>query len=120
MTSSSNTTFHSIDSKVSHTVHDIMMKYDQDLIVNRLQLNQNYPNPFNSSTTIEYDIPHDSFVRLELYDILGRRVKTVVNEMQLVGRYTVSLDAGNLSSGVYLYRLQAGRDVQTNKMTLVK
>lgn len=81
---------------------------------------QNYPNPFNPSTTITYDVAKESNVKLEVYDLLGRKVQELVNERQEVNSYTVFFDASGLSSGVYIYRLKAGGKVFTKKMTLIK
>jgi len=90
-------------------------------------LEQNYPNPFNPSTTIQYQLPTASDVRLEVYDLLGRKVMTLVNAKQMAGTYSVQFNAAALASGVYFYRLQAGATnsasapfVQTKKMILVK
>lgn len=68
-------------------------------------LYQNYPNPFNSYTTIRYELPEASFVSLIVYDVLGREVKRVLNEEKEAGKYSVQINAGDLSSGVYLYRI---------------
>jgi hypothetical protein len=81
---------------------------------------QNYPNPFNPTTTISYQLPVASQVSLKVYDVLGREVMTLVNGKQEAGVYNLSLNASNLSSGVYFYRLQSGNFVQTKKMMLVK
>lgn len=83
-------------------------------------LDQNYPNPFNPGTVITYSVPEQSHIRLSVYDVLGREVSVLVNEQQAPGRYQVSWDAGNLSSGVYMYRLEAPGMVITRQMTLVK
>ena len=83
-------------------------------------LNQNYPNPFNPSTTIEYDLPAASQVKLSVYDILGREVSLLVNEKKNAGVHEVKFDGGGLSSGVYLYKIQAGDFVQTRKSLLVR
>ncbi len=84
------------------------------------ELKQNYPNPFNPTTNIEYQIPNREFVSLRVFDILGREVKTLVNEQQSSGTHHVEFDASNLSSGVYLYRLKAGEFIQQQKMLLIK
>jgi hypothetical protein len=81
---------------------------------------QNYPNPFNPSTTIKYELPEASVVRLNVYDMLGREVSVVVNERRDAGVHQVKFDGSGLSSGVYLYSLQAGTFVQTRKLLLLQ
>lgn len=83
-------------------------------------LEQNFPNPFNPSTSISFSIPTDSKVTLEVYDVLGKAVKSLVNENKAAGSYTVTFDASNLSSGVYFYRLSAGENTLLKKMNLIK
>lgn len=83
-------------------------------------LNQNYPNPFNPATTIQYSIVSAQQVSLKVYDLLGREVAALVNERQAAGVYEAKFDASKLSSGMYLYRLQAGSNVETRKMMLTK
>ncbi len=83
-------------------------------------LEQNYPNPFNPSTTIRYQLPAAGEVKLEVYDVLGKKVATLVNERQAAGVYQALWNASGLASGVYFYRLQAGNFVATKKMMLVK
>jgi hypothetical protein len=87
---------------------------------NRFRLEQNYPNPFNPTTEIRYQVSRLSDVRLEVFDMLGRNVSTLVNQPQAAGMYQVMLNASHLSSGVYFYRLQAGQDVEIKKMLLCK
>jgi hypothetical protein len=83
-------------------------------------LHQNYPNPFNPSTTIGYDLPKSGRVVLKVYDILGREVRTLVNEEQPAGRYSVRFDAADLPSGVYFYRLEAGDLVASKRLIIIK
>ncbi|MDP2039233.1 MAG: T9SS type A sorting domain-containing protein [Ignavibacteria bacterium] len=101
-----------------------------DAIPNKYSLSQNYPNPFNPETTISYKVQAASNVSLKIYDVLGREVATLVNEYQLAGNYNCKLriENGELPSGVYFYRLQAGDPshrsgqgfVQTKKMVVLK
>lgn len=93
---------------------------DDLLIPREIQLHQNYPNPFNPTTQIRYDIPNQAQVRIEVYNTLGRRVATLVNESKSAGQYVTSFDAYGLSSGIYIYRLQAGSFIQTRQMMLIK
>ena len=83
-------------------------------------LSQNYPNPFNPSTEIHYSLPRKTQVTLDVFDIQGRHVHALVNEAQSPGRYTVTFDAGDFSSGIYYYRLTAGSFVDVKKMILLK
>jgi hypothetical protein len=83
-------------------------------------LHQNYPNPFNPTTTINYQIPELSFVTLKVFDVLGSKVATLVNEEKAAGTYDIELNAVNLPSGIYFYKLQAGDFVETKKMVLMK
>jgi subtilisin family serine protease len=83
-------------------------------------LSQNYPNPFNPVTVIRYELPEASAVKLQVFDMLGRVVATVVNERREAGIYEAVFNASGLSSGTYFYRLQAGTFVETKKMMLVK
>ncbi len=84
------------------------------------ELYQNYPNPFNPSTNIKYSIVRTAKVTLQVYDILGRLVRTLVNNVQSPGQYTVSFDAGNLASGIYFYRINTGNFTATKKLMLIK
>ena len=105
---------------------------DNSRIPNRFMLYQNYPNPFNPTTIIKYSIPSSPLpfgkglgVRLVVYDILGKEVATLVNENQQPGNYEVTFNALsnegiNLASGVYFYRLQAGKFSETKKLILLK
>ena len=83
-------------------------------------LSQNYPNPFNPSTKINFDIPANTLVILKVYDITGNEVKTLVNEQRNAGSYSVNFSGADLSSGVYIYRLQAGQFTASKRMTFIK
>jgi len=83
-------------------------------------LDQNYPNPFNPVTLIRYHLPEDADVRLDIYTVLGKRVATLVESRRQAGSHEISFDATHLSSGVYIYRLEAGEFTRTRKMMLVK
>ena len=86
----------------------------------KFSLSQNYPNPFNPSTKINYDVPFDSRVELVVFDMTGKEIAKVVNELKTAGYYTVTFNSSNLPSGVYFYKLIAGNHVETKKMTFVK
>ena len=93
---------------------------DKSQQVVNYQLRQNYPNPFNPSTTISYQILSKSYVEIELYNILGERVKTLFSGDREAGNYTVNLDGSDLPSGVYYYRLVTEDFVDTKKCLLLK
>lgn len=86
----------------------------------KFKLSQNYPNPFNATTTIEYDLPEAAWVRISIYNILGHKIVTPVNEKKQAGRHQVVWNASDRSSGVYFYRLQAGNKEETRRMVLLK
>ncbi|MCB0753535.1 MAG: T9SS type A sorting domain-containing protein, partial [Ignavibacteriae bacterium] len=88
---------------------------------------QNYPNPFNPTTTINFSIPEINKVGqsnnntvLKVYDILGKEIATLVNEIKAPGNYQVQFDATSLTSGIYFYRLKSGEFLETKKMILLK
>lgn len=91
-----------------------------DEIPEQFILKQNYPNPFNPTTQIQYSISRPSNVTLDVYNIQGQLIATLVDENKSAGVYEVSFDANSLSSGVYFYRMQAGNYVEVKKMTLIK
>ena len=98
---------------------------DETVLPQSLSLHQNYPNPFNPTTTISYDLPAQAEVRLSIYDLLGARIKTLVNQSQDVGLRVAVWDGTDESgrsvgAGVYLYQVQAGEFSQTRKMLLLK
>jgi tetratricopeptide (TPR) repeat protein len=83
-------------------------------------LSNNYPNPFNPATSISYELPKDSYVKVVIYDILGKEIQTLVAEQQNSGKYTVNFNASNLPSGMYFYTISAGSYTATKKMLLLK
>jgi len=89
-------------------------------IPNSLMMIKNYPNPFNSRTTIEYNLPEAGHVLLQVYDILGRHIETLINDYHQAGYYQTSWNSNNMPSGFYFYKLQSGKSVQTNRMLLLK
>jgi hypothetical protein len=86
----------------------------------KFALNQNYPNPFNPVTVIRYELPSNAMVKLQVFDMLGREVSTLVNERREAGIYEVVFNTSTLSSGTYFYRLQSNTFVETKKMILLK
>jgi uncharacterized repeat protein (TIGR01451 family) len=93
---------------------------DKPDVPKSVELHPNYPNPFNPTTTIGFSLPSTSHVKLAVYDVTGRMVRTVLNQIVQSGSHTVQFDASGLTSGLYLYRLEAAGIVITNKMTLIK
>jgi len=93
---------------------------EENFVISEYQLSQNYPNPFNPTTKITYQIPDAGFVTIKIYDILGREVATIVNSEKLTGKYDVSFNATNLTSGIYFYKLQAGNFTAIKKLMLLK
>ncbi|MFH1527080.1 MAG: T9SS type A sorting domain-containing protein [Bacteroidota bacterium] len=93
---------------------------DDEAIPTGFKLYQNYPNPFNPRTVIKFQVPSSKFVKLQVYDLLGREAQTLVNEYKSSGTYEVSFDASSLASGLYFYKLTAGKFSQTKKMMLLK
>lgn len=91
-----------------------------NIIPSAYKLEQNYPNPFNPSTKIKLDVPRDSYVKLAVYDMLGREVETLVNQMLKAGSYQASWNASRYSSGIYFYKIFSADFTDTKKMILVK
>jgi photosystem II stability/assembly factor-like uncharacterized protein len=121
-----------LDSRFSHNTKHFEKTYQfgivgalgvptlQGNIPAEFSLAQNFPNPFNPTTVIRYQLPVASDVRLEVYDLLGREVAVLVHERKPAGSYTVTFDAGSLTSGVYLCRLRAGAYIATKKTVVLK
>ena len=98
----------------------IVNSIDDEIKPAYFQLHQNYPNPFNPSTKISFSLPSTANVKLVIYDILGREIKTIIQKELSAGNYKFSFDGSTFSSGVYFYRLQAGSYIETKKMLLLK
>ncbi|MCB9070487.1 MAG: T9SS type A sorting domain-containing protein [Calditrichae bacterium] len=81
---------------------------------------KNYPNPFNPSTRIAFELPTAATVKLTVFNLAGQEVAKLVNEQRNAGRHEITFEAGNLPSGIYFYRIQAGNYISTRKMMLVR
>ncbi|SVE29219.1 uncharacterized protein METZ01_LOCUS482073, partial [marine metagenome] len=104
---------------------ELMVDDPKSLLSYQYTLHSPYPNPFNPVTTLRYDLPEQTHVNITIYDMLGREVKTLVNQTQDAGYRSVIWDATNdygkpVSAGIYLYQIQAGEYMQTKKMVLLK
>jgi hypothetical protein len=95
-------------------------RFGSGAIPENFALKQNYPNPFNPSTRISFELPSESFVSLKVYDVLGKEVATLVSDKLAAGRYEVTFNGSQLTSGVYFYRLQAGSFIETRKLVLLR
>ncbi|MBU2444388.1 MAG: T9SS type A sorting domain-containing protein [Bacteroidetes bacterium] len=89
--------------------------HGSNMIPDEFKLEQNYPNPFNSTTTIEYRLKKDSLVKMKVFDVLGRKVATLVDELKPAGSYRLEFNASRFSSGVYFYTLKTDKFIQTKK-----
>lgn len=96
------------------------IKNNSNQLAEKFELYQNYPNPFNPVTTIKFSIVENAYVSLKVYDMLGKEVANPVDQQMNSGVYEYQFDASGLSSGVYYYRLQAGENSLTRKMTVLK
>lgn len=105
---------------LSFTTEEVVSVGSEGDVPDKFALDDNYPNPFNPDTRIRYALPEQANVQLEVYNILGEHVTTLVDQSQSAGRYEVSFDASNLSSGTYIYRIEAGDFVESSTMMLVK
>lgn len=99
---------------------DVKEERISNIIPDKFNLSQNYPNPFNPSTRISFAVVEPTNVKLAVYNILGQQVALLVNDFKSSGTYEVNFDASNLSSGIYIYTLEAGSTSISKKMTLLK
>ncbi len=109
-----------LDFKAPITITEVDEKNSFNDIPTLFILKQNFPNPFNPSTTIEYQIPHETFVSIKVYDSIGREVATLVNNQQKAGVYKIHFNAENISSGIYFCRIAAENYTAVRKMLLLK
>lgn len=96
------------------------VKEIDDKLPSEFAVDQNYPNPFNPSTIIRFSIPSEEFVQIKVYNTIGQEVAELLNEQKSPGTYEINFNAGNLSSGIYFYKISAGNFVRTKKMLLLK
>ena len=100
---------------------DVLNDYsNNNSVINGFYLAQNYPNPFNPATKIRYSLPENSYVVLKVFDALGKRVSTLINEDQNAGEYSVEFKAENLPSGVYYYKIEVNGISEIRKMLLIR
>ena len=95
-------------------------KENKNSITNKYEILQNYPNPFNPTTTIAYSLQKSEKVKIEVFNLLGQQVKTLLNKQMPSGSHKVEFTVKNLPSGVYLYRIKAGQYQEVKKMILLK
>jgi len=99
---------------------DIVGIEDEVVIPTEYAINQNYPNPFNATTNIYYSIPEDAYVTIDIFDLLGRKVETLVSGSHAPGIYTATWNANNVTSGMYFYIIQANDFSEKKSMLLLK
>ena len=92
----------------------------EDEVPTKYNLSQNYPNPFNPTTSIKYSIPTFSHVQIIVYDAVGNKISTLVDEQKSAGIYKINFDGNKLSSGIYIYQLNSGSQKLSKKMILLK
>ncbi|OGU35937.1 MAG: hypothetical protein A2315_12705 [Ignavibacteria bacterium RIFOXYB2_FULL_35_12] len=102
------------------TFQNSVLSVNDNDILDSYSLSQNYPNPFNPTTTIQFSLEEKINVELSIYNILGEKIRTLFNDEMNSGQYKIVFDGSNLASGIYFYRIQAGKFLQTKKMILMK
>jgi hypothetical protein len=106
-----------VDNDGSSEYSDVV---EVEIIPTKYELSQNYPNPFNPSTTIRFSLPTETQLKINVYNMLGELIKTIAEGSYEAGYYKVTLNASNLPSGTYIYRIESNEFVQTKKMILLK
>ncbi len=109
-----------IDGEVYGDTSFIVVGVEEDNLPSKFILSQNYPNPFNPTTKIEYEIPKGDYINLEVFNILGEQIKTLVSGYKQPGKYSIEFNAENLASGTYLYVMKATKFIGTKKMQLLR
>ena len=109
----------------NYTYPNLVWRNDRIPIAQKFEVYGNYPNPFNPTTQIRYDLPENSYVSITIYDLMGKRVKSLVKSKQDPGYRSIHWNATNdlgqpVSAGMYIYTIQAGEFRQTRKMVLLK
>jgi hypothetical protein len=117
--------FNVVSDSGKFVLNNVSLSTQNDIKPERFSLHQNYPNPFNPSTTIAYDLPTESIVNITIYDMMGKKIKTLVNEYKAAGFKNIQWDGKNdknesVSAGVYVYLLQTEKFRQNKKMILLK
>lgn len=101
-------------------VYSTIKVHLEKMVIHTFQLFQNFPNPYNNSTKIEFIVPKNQYVKLEVFDSNGRNILKPIRYKQMSGRNTISLDARHLASGIYFYKLEAGDHIEVKKMIIIK
>jgi hypothetical protein len=99
---------------------EVLVGLNNNQVPVEYSLSQNYPNPFNPTTLIKYSVPKEAFVKLSVFDVLGREMDVLVNETKKAGNYELIVNADNFTSGVYFYKLETAEFTQTRKMIVLK
>ena len=112
-------------SDYSDVVEAAVLSIDEEMIPDVYALHQNYPHPFNPVTTLRYDLPEDATVSIIIYDVMGRKVRSLINTTQSAGYRSIRWNATNdhgepVSAGMYIYMIRAGNFIKTKKMVLLK
>jgi len=108
------------DDFTAHFIATGVQNHGSSLIPESFHLEQNFPNPFNPTTRIEFGLPTSSRVKLDIFNIRGELVSSLLDEQMNPGKYLINFDGSQFSSGVYLYRIEMGRFQQTKKMLVVR
>lgn len=101
-------------------IYNAVLAVNNQQIPVKYELGQNYPNPFNPATRIKFSVPKQSLVVIKIYDVLGREVKTLVNDIKAAGNYEIEFNGSEFASGIYFYRMESGDYTEVKKLVLLK